>query len=396
MSKVARKLLVSLREGLHRPSSPSRVDRDKGIIYDVKILGPESVNKRRYTSKAIHEAVRARLYEGAPCNVDHPDKPTDSRKAMDRFGKFVNVIEKADGVYADLHYLKSHPMAERVCEAAERMPDILGFSHNANGEGKHDNDGTLVVETITEVTSVDLVADPATTHGLFESQKPMKTIKLTDALKAIKAAKLPRGTATKLKRLLEAEDGENKDDEKEKVEEGEDEDDKDKKPDFRAAMEKICENEDLDSDGKIAAIKELMSEADDDEEEEKVEEDGSSEIRGKNQGAQKRAMWAKDPDNPYADDINRKLKALQRKDEIRDLCEDAGIKPSKDFLKTLLEVSSPKAVKLMIEQQKKLETPGTDKRRSGPRSQAPGTTKHTTTEAKIPDKAEDWAKSLLE
>ena len=31
-------------------------------------------------------------------------------------------------------------------------------------------DGTLLVEEITSVRSVDLVADPATTHGLFEGQ----------------------------------------------------------------------------------------------------------------------------------------------------------------------------------------------------------------------------------
>lgn len=32
-----------------------------------------------------------------------------------------------------------------------------------------------------------------------------------------------------------------------------------------------------------------------------LKESGSNEIRGKNQDAQIRAMWAKDPDNPYAD-----------------------------------------------------------------------------------------------
>ena len=39
---------VSLREDLVRLGKPERVDRDAGILYGVKILGLESVNKRRY------------------------------------------------------------------------------------------------------------------------------------------------------------------------------------------------------------------------------------------------------------------------------------------------------------------------------------------------------------
>jgi hypothetical protein len=62
-------------------------------------------------------------------------------------------------------------MAESVCEAAERkeLNDVFGMSHNAQGEGSVDKQGIFVVSRITEVRHVDLVADPATTQSLTES-----------------------------------------------------------------------------------------------------------------------------------------------------------------------------------------------------------------------------------
>ncbi len=47
----------------------------------------------------------------------------------------------------------------------------LGFSHDARGPSKFRN-GRVVVESIDQVLSVDLVANPATTSGLFEDRTP--------------------------------------------------------------------------------------------------------------------------------------------------------------------------------------------------------------------------------
>ena len=73
-------------------------------------------------------------------------------------------------------------MAERICEAAERMPDVFGLSHNAGGDGDYDKNGIFVVSNIVEVRHVDLVADPATTKSLQESRqtKPLKESKAMD------------------------------------------------------------------------------------------------------------------------------------------------------------------------------------------------------------------------
>jgi hypothetical protein len=147
------------------------VDREAGIIKGIKILGFTSQNGRRYTPEACKAAIS--LYEGKKVNIDHPEKgPTQQRSTYDRFGKFINVrFVEGDGLFGDLLYLKSHEMAESVCEAAERkeLNDVFGMSHNAQGEGSVDKQGIFVVSRITEVRHVDLVADPATTQSLTES-----------------------------------------------------------------------------------------------------------------------------------------------------------------------------------------------------------------------------------
>jgi hypothetical protein len=76
------------------------------------------------------------------------------------------------GLYGDLHLLPSHPFTERILEAAEKMPQIYGLSHNAKGEGFEDKKTKkFVVNKVAEVRHVDLVADPATTHSLAESKE---------------------------------------------------------------------------------------------------------------------------------------------------------------------------------------------------------------------------------
>lgn len=148
---------------------PARVDRAAGVIYGVKVLGFESQNRRRYKPAAVKAALR--FYERRVVNLDHPGRPDEDRSAADRVGWLEKAGLGDDGLYADLHVLKSHPVAERLFEAAERNPALFGLSHNARGDGETDADGWFVVEAITEVRSVDLVADPATTKGLFEMKE---------------------------------------------------------------------------------------------------------------------------------------------------------------------------------------------------------------------------------
>jgi len=150
-----------------RGTGPIAVDRENGIIRGVKVLGYESKRGHTYTKTAVTKA--RGMYEGRAVNIDHDEhgKEGNARNLEKRFGRLQNVRESGDGLYADLHYLKAHPMADRVCESAERMPDVMGLSQHAFGR-EVKRGGKTYIEEITHVRSVDLVSDPATTKGLFE------------------------------------------------------------------------------------------------------------------------------------------------------------------------------------------------------------------------------------
>lgn len=149
-----------------------KVDREKNVIEGVKILGLVSQNGREYLKEAAARAVP--LYEGARINVDHPYvsgqlKPAQPRSYADRIGVLRNIrVEHGDGgLRGDLHFNPKHALAEQLAWDAEHAPENVGLSHNVDGRGRQQN-GRQVIEEITKVRSVDLVADPATTHGLFE------------------------------------------------------------------------------------------------------------------------------------------------------------------------------------------------------------------------------------
>jgi len=147
-----------------------RVDRGRSMILGVKVLGVESANGRRYLPQALLDA--RPLYENLPVNVDHTEN--GRRSYRDRIGRLINVRLEADGLYGDLLVNPRHPMAEQLFWDAENCPQNVGLSHDAQGKTRIEN-GTVVVERIESVRSVDLVAEPATTKSLFEDIAPPVT-----------------------------------------------------------------------------------------------------------------------------------------------------------------------------------------------------------------------------
>ncbi len=158
----------TLREFVDSRGVDVRVDRRRGVIRGVKILGTESRNGRTYLPDALREA--ARLYEGAKVNVNHPrGNPSAARDYRDRIGVLRGVVARPEqGLFADFFFNPKHALAEQLAWDAEHLPENVGFSHNVQARTARRGD-RLVVEAITKVESVDLVADPATTRGLFES-----------------------------------------------------------------------------------------------------------------------------------------------------------------------------------------------------------------------------------
>lgn len=156
-----------LREYVDSRGVEMRVDRQAGVIHGVKILGLESRNGRRYPAETLARAVA--LYEGAKVNVNHAGGPAGPRDYRDRIGAIRNVrLRPAEGLFADFHFNPKHALAEQLIWDADNAAENVGFSHNVRAKTARRGD-CVEVEEITRVESVDLVADPATTQGLFES-----------------------------------------------------------------------------------------------------------------------------------------------------------------------------------------------------------------------------------
>ncbi|MDX1961832.1 MAG: hypothetical protein SFX18_01685 [Pirellulales bacterium] len=157
-------------------SATSRIDRAANCLRGVKVLGLNSTNGRQYTPTALEQAVP--LYANGKVNINHPKgAPHGPRDYQDRLGHLQNVrYEPARGLYADLCYNPRHPLAEQLLWDAEHAPSQVGLSHNVMARTRREGE-TLIVEEILSVQSVDLVADPATTRGLFEAE-PSPTLEV--------------------------------------------------------------------------------------------------------------------------------------------------------------------------------------------------------------------------
>lgn len=143
-----------------------RVDAEQGVLYGVKLLGEESRNGRKYKPTALRSALP--LYEGRKSYLNH-NRKSPERPYQEWIGVFRNVrYVEGKGIFGDAHLRQKSGLFEGIIEAAEKFPNDVGFSHVANGKS-HMEGTTEIVESISEVFSVDLVTDPATTAGIFEA-----------------------------------------------------------------------------------------------------------------------------------------------------------------------------------------------------------------------------------
>lgn len=148
--------------------SSLRVDLAGNCLRGVKVLGRRSRNNREYLESAIAGAQK--LYESAKVYTDHPASSSHTRSVRELIGWLEGVRLQGGELYADLHLV--HPKADtfvpKLLDLAARKPSLVGLSHNATGREQTGSGGTII-EAIDHVHSVDLVSDPATVNGIFES-----------------------------------------------------------------------------------------------------------------------------------------------------------------------------------------------------------------------------------
>jgi len=145
------------------------IDTEKRIIKNAALVGQVSRNGRRYTVEALRGGISK--YEGAKVYIDHPNESDEKRgwrSTRDLAGKIENARFDGQKVRGDIRLINTEG-GKLAFEIATNVPDIAGMSHNAFGKF-HKEDGVEVVESIDRVVSVDVVTEPATNNGFYESE----------------------------------------------------------------------------------------------------------------------------------------------------------------------------------------------------------------------------------
>lgn len=165
-----------------------KADINKGVIENVKFLGYQSQNGYRYSEKAVDRSMS--LLEGKKVYINHSD---DRSVITRRYEDWVGVAEGCHripetGGWGKLRLNQKHPLYPMIMEAAEKFPTYFGMSITGNAIMSQDR---KVVEDMEEIFSIDIVTDPATNKGLFEStqRKPaMKSYTFQQVLKELEAS----------------------------------------------------------------------------------------------------------------------------------------------------------------------------------------------------------------
>lgn len=333
------KRVVRLRECC---SEQSQMTVENNVLKNVKILGFDSQNRRRYTQQAAQQAVS--LYEGCKSNLDHPEgNPASSRRIKERFGWLQNVRVDDQGVWGDLAFNPKKAIAEEIRWWAENRPDAIGLSHNAIGQGETRN-GIFVVEKIVSVRSVDVVADPASTRGLYEARMDELDDLDTDL-----------GDAGD----LDDETGEG-----------------DWKAHLLDAIKKVLTDEGIDPDKQLKVAQAILNvvkgnhgpddgeggDLDADLETEDEEEECEDDMPPKKKKTEEAKKRKASPDTDEVKNLREELDKLKAKDAVREraerahkLCEELRLpKPARTaiFLEQLVNAPTDKAMKALIEDRK--------------------------------------------
>lgn len=237
------------------PGATPRVDREAGVIRRVKILGWQSANGRAYLPEGVDPA----RYEGRVVNANHRRRGED-RDVHDRLGRVTRVTKEPDGLYGDLEYLRSHPLAGPLAEAAERMPGVFGLSHTARGRDRAGSGGA-VIEAVEEVYSVDLVGDPATVSGLYESRSHPVRKRIRDLIEALRGRRpgWSRGLREQAEAGVLSQDAEMEEPADVATPQEPADHEAALRAGFRAAVLAALDDESLDLKAKLAKIKEILT-----------------------------------------------------------------------------------------------------------------------------------------
>ncbi len=319
-------------------------DKDSGVIRNVKILGTKSNNNRVYPLSTLRGAIS--LYEGMKVNVNHGEVPGARRDLEDRIGVLRNVKVQEDGLFGDLHFNPKHRFADQLMWNAEFDPNNIGFSHDATCRHRREA-GSMIIEEIQVVKCVDLVGQPATTVGLFESES--KTMKRT--ILEIAKASQDKASGKHLLRLCEQDEvvGEVPIAEVPVEVPVEASADDAIRAAFKAAIIAVLDDASLDVSAMQKKISDLLKA------QEKIEGGGEATATGEaaatGQATEAEGDAAK-PDEKDKEEIKKlreHVEKLSRKDDVRALLARSGETVSADIFEALCELPNDKSRQAVLD-----------------------------------------------
>ncbi len=143
-------------------------DNGTRTIQNVVFLGGDSAHGYTYRQEAMAKAVDK--YNGVRCFINHPNAEEEKSGRRD-VAKIAGVTEGArheDGKIKGSVKLLDDAQGRKFWNIAHTMPTVAGCSHIADGN-MVEEDGKQFVDEISDVLSVDLVVQGATTENVFES-----------------------------------------------------------------------------------------------------------------------------------------------------------------------------------------------------------------------------------
>lgn len=145
-------------------------DANSLVIKNVAFIGSESLNGYEYSEQALREIPP--LLEGKPQYINHyiGNDESEPREIQELFSKAVNIryIAEENKVRGDMHLVDTPTIREEILPRMKHFKDQIGNSLVSYGE-MSEQDGNQIVAHVSAVESADLVTDPATNKGLFES-----------------------------------------------------------------------------------------------------------------------------------------------------------------------------------------------------------------------------------
>jgi hypothetical protein len=148
-----------------------RFNKDTGVLENLAMLSPISMNQRRYLPQVMETAVNKGVYEGAPCFINHTDK-VSGRSLYDLAGhwKDVKYDQISERVRGDLHSMRQH--RDLIFDVVENAPEHAAPSHVCGVVSKKVKDGNGdMIEDVTNIAkcySVDIVVGAATISSIKE------------------------------------------------------------------------------------------------------------------------------------------------------------------------------------------------------------------------------------